>query len=73
MKALNLTINIARSNGKMTLKVMSYLKFGDKEMAAVGLDTRVFPRRSLARPGARVPAKGSKYRQGNKVSAMPSR
>jgi hypothetical protein len=32
-----------------------------------------FPRRSLSRPGARVPAKGSKCRQEDEVSAVPSR
>ena len=39
----------------------------------MGLGTRCFPRRSLARPGARVPVKGSECRQGDEVSAMPSR
>ena len=39
----------------------------------VGLGTRGFPRRSLARPGVRVPAKGSECRQGDEVSAMPSK
>jgi hypothetical protein len=39
----------------------------------VVLGTRGFPRRSLARPGMTVPAKGCKCWQGDKVSAMPSR
>jgi hypothetical protein len=39
----------------------------------VGLGTWGFPWRSLARPGARVRAKGSECRHGDKVSAMPSR
>ena len=38
----------------------------------MGLGTRGFPWRSLSRPGTRVPAKGSKCRQGDKVSAVPS-
>lgn len=37
------------------------------------MGTRGFPWRSLSRPGARVPVKGSECRQGDKVSAMPSR
>ena len=39
----------------------------------VALGTRGFPRRSLSMPGARVPVKGSECRQGDEVSAMPSR
>jgi hypothetical protein len=39
----------------------------------VGLGNRGFPRRSLSRPGARVPAKGSKCMQGDKASAVPFR
>jgi hypothetical protein len=39
----------------------------------VGLGTRGFPWRSFARPGGRFPAKGSECRQGEEVSAMPSR
>jgi hypothetical protein len=39
----------------------------------VGLGTRGFPQRSLSRPGVRVPEKGIECRQGDKVSAMPSR
>jgi hypothetical protein len=39
----------------------------------VDLGTRGFPRRSLARPGARVLAKGSKCRKGNEISAVPFR
>ena len=39
----------------------------------VGLGTRGFPWRSLARPGARVPMKGSVCRQGDEVSAVLSR
>jgi hypothetical protein len=39
----------------------------------VGLGTRSFPERSLSRPGGKVPAKGSECRQGEKVSATPSR
>ena len=39
----------------------------------VGLGTRGFPGRSLSRPGARVPAKEGECRQGDEVSAVPSR
>jgi hypothetical protein len=39
----------------------------------VGLGNRGFPQRSLAKPGLRVPAKGREGRQGDKVSAVPSR
>jgi hypothetical protein len=42
-------------------------------MKSVGLGTRGFPQRSLARPGARVRAKGSECRQGEEVSTLPSR
>ena len=38
----------------------------------VGLGTRGFPWRSLARPGARVPVKGSKRRQGGEVVSSAS-
>ena len=38
----------------------------------VGLCTRGFPRRSLARPGARVLVKGSECRQGRKVASTAS-
>jgi hypothetical protein len=37
----------------------------------VGLGTRGFPRRSLSRSGARVPAKGSECRHGDEISAVP--
>jgi hypothetical protein len=39
----------------------------------VGPSTRGFPWRSLARPGARVLANGSKCVQGSSISAVPSR
>ena len=39
----------------------------------MGLVTRACPQKSLARPGVRVSVKGIKYRQGDQVSAMPSR
>ena len=39
----------------------------------MGLGTRGFPRRSLSRPGGKAPEKGSECRQGDEVSAMPSR
>jgi hypothetical protein len=39
----------------------------------VGLGTRGFPRRFLSRPSRKAPARGSEFRQGDKVSAMPSK
>jgi hypothetical protein len=39
----------------------------------VGLGTRGFPQRSLSRLGTWIPAKGSECRQGDEVSALPSR
>ena len=38
----------------------------------VGLCTRGFPWRSLVRPCAKVPAKGSKCRQGGEVASVAS-
>lgn len=38
--------------------------------SVVGLSTRGLPRRSLARPGMRVPAKGHKCRQGGEVASL---
>ena len=45
---------------------------GCKNWTDVGLGTRGFPRRSLARPGVRVPAKGSECGQGEKVTSAAS-
>jgi hypothetical protein len=38
--------------------------------SVVGLSTRGLPWRSLARPGMRIPAKGSKCRQGGQVASL---
>ena len=47
----------------------SHLTYPDKPKH-VGLGTRGFPQRSLAKPAARVPAKGSECKQGDEVSAF---
>ena len=51
----------------------TYVHSKKKKKSPVGLGTRGFPRRSLVRPGVRVPAEGSECRQGDEVSAMPSK
>jgi hypothetical protein len=38
-------------------------------LAFVGLSTKGFPSKSLAKPGVRVMAKGSEYRQGGEVAS----
>ena len=50
----------------------SHLTYPDKPKH-VGLGTRGFPQRPLASPAARVPVKGSEWRQGDEVSAFSSR